>query len=103
MGGKHSACNSVARRMWHWSIARNIWLTATFIPGVSNTEADYQSRLRRDASEWKLHHRVFNVDIEEFGPVDVDLFASRLNYQFEKFVSWTPDQLSFDVDAFSIS
>ena len=32
----------------------------------------------------------------------VDLFASRLNAQTQKFVSWKPDPLAWKVDAFSI-
>lgn len=34
---------------------------------------------------------------------DIDLFASRLNYQVEKFVSWLPQPGAVSYDAFSLS
>ena len=34
---------------------------------------------------------------------DVDLFASRLNKQLDRFVSFKPDSEAIDIDAFSIS
>ena len=45
MGGTHSLlCNQVASQIWHWSIERNIWLSATHIAGVENVVADKASR-----------------------------------------------------------
>ena len=49
-----------------------------------------------------------NVDIFEIlqsrcGLFDVDLFASKLNWQVRKYVSYLPDRKAFAVDAFSIS
>jgi hypothetical protein len=35
--------------------------------------------------------------------LDVDLFASKLNWQVRKYVSYLPDRKAFAVDAFSIS
>ena len=34
---------------------------------------------------------------------DIDLFASRLNFQTRRYVSWFPYQGAFAVDAFSLS
>ena len=52
MGGKKTPCNTVAREMWLWSIQRNLWLSATHLPGVANVQADKQSRL--------IHERILS-------------------------------------------
>lgn len=38
-----------------------------------------------------------------WGKPSIDLFASRLNFQFRPFVSWKPDPQAFVIDAISIS
>ena len=38
--------------------------------------------------------RIFQAIKEAFGPLDVDLFASRLTYQIPCFFSWRPDPLA---------
>ena len=37
------------------------------------------------------------------GPLEIDLFASRLTHQLPKFVSWRPDPLAVHSDAFSMN
>ena len=41
--------------------------------------------------------------MQTFGEPDIDLFASRLNCQCERYVSWMPDPGAFAVDAFSLN
>ncbi|CAB4020243.1 Transposon Ty3-G Gag-Pol poly, partial [Paramuricea clavata] len=41
--------------------------------------------------------------VMNWGPLEIDLFASRLTYQLPQFVSWRPDPLAVHSDAFSIS
>ena len=104
MGGSHSTmCNSVAFDIWAWCIERDIWLSATFIPGVTNVEADRESRLFDDKTEWRLNPTAFTYCTELWGQPEIDLFASRLNYQFKPYVSWRPDPDAIAIDAFSIS
>jgi hypothetical protein len=69
-----------------------------------NTGADEKSRKFDDSTEWKLNHSIFLsvMDYYDFKP-EIDLFASRLNYQFKPFVSWGPDPEAYAVDAFTIS
>lgn len=102
MGGTKVPCDRVARQIWDWAIARNIWLSATHIPGEANTCADTESRVFNDSTEWRLNPEVFVTIREFFGTPDVDLFASRLNTQIECFVSWRPDPLAMHVDALSL-
>ena len=41
MGTSHSVqCNAVTKEIWQFSIKRNIWLPAAYIPGKTNIEAD---------------------------------------------------------------
>lgn len=43
---------------------------------------------------------VFNALNLIWGPLDVDLFVSRLTFQLEKYFSWTPDPGAHAVNAF---
>ena len=103
MGGSHSnPCNDVARDIWLWSIQQNIWLTVTHIPGKQNTEADEASRVFSDDTEWKLCTNIFEQICTRFGQPDIDLFASRTNYQCKPFVAWRPDPDALHIDAFTL-
>ena len=70
--------------------------SATHIPGCNNFDADYCSRIFNENIEWKLHTDIF------CRVTDIDLFASRLNKQLEKYVSWNPEPDAYASDAFSI-
>ena len=42
MGGIRSEpLNILAKKLWHWCMSREIWLSAQYIPGDLNAEADY--------------------------------------------------------------
>ena len=45
---------------------------------------------------------VFNCLHQKWGPLNIDLFASRLSYQLDHFVSWRPDPLTIHTDAFTL-
>ena len=70
------------------------------IPGVSNTVADSESRSLQDHSDWMLCPHVFQTISKAFGPLEIDLFASRLTHQLPRFFSWRSDPLAEAVDAF---
>ena len=76
---------SLARSLWLWALQRDISLTAQHIPGVSNLVADTESRTMRDRTDWKLSLAIFNRINQIFGPLQVDLFASRLTYQLPRY------------------
>ena len=68
MGGTHSKpCNKVARDIWLWCMRRNIWLTATHIPGIQNTTADKFSQKFQDRTQWQLKPNVFTLLIKRWG------------------------------------
>lgn len=103
MGGiKSVECNRLAVKIWSWCIDRNIWLSATHVPGVSN-EADFSSRNFNENVEWMLNKQVFQKIIQLWQEPEIDMFASRLNKQVEKFASWKPDPDAIHVNAFSMS
>ena len=62
------------------------------------------SRELNDQTEWMLNPAVFIQIIEtlKFFPM-IDIFASHLNHQLDKYISWLPDPSSVSVDAISIS
>ena len=58
-----------------------------------------------DDKGWQLEHRVVQiiiVNIEVYDTPCRDLFASRLNKQLDRYVSWHPDPDAKAVDAFSL-
>ena len=61
------------------------WVLYTHVPGTFNIEADKESRVQEEWTEWMFSKTVFDEIIKqlEFKP-DIDLFASRLNQQKNK-------------------
>ncbi len=55
MGGTKYQCNELTRQIWDWAIARNIWLSTSYVPSVHNAEADRQSQMSHENTEWKLN------------------------------------------------
>ena len=85
MGGiKSENCNNIACRIWNFCTENKLWISAAHIPGKNNIEADQQSRIFQDATEWKLHPELFQKIIDKFGKPDIDLFASRINIQLRR-------------------
>ena len=80
-----------------------MWISAAHIPGKDNIEADHQSRILQDATEWKLHPELFQKIVDKFGKPDIDLFASRINRQLKSYVSWHPEPEAMAVNAFSLT
>lgn len=102
-GGSILSLNSVAKDIWLWCEKRNIHISAVFVSGVRNIRADFLSRHFSDSTEWKLHENVFLKVCQVFFQPDIDLFASRINKQLSKYVSWFPEPDAFASDAFSLS
>ena len=103
MGGTVSPeLTRLAKELWLWCMERNISLIAQHLPGVLNTIADAESRVMKDRTDWKLCPQTFHQIYQTLGPLEVDLFASRLSTQLTNYVSWRPDPLAMATDAFSI-
>ncbi|XP_072048693.1 uncharacterized protein [Amphiura filiformis] len=61
------------------------------IGGVLNVIADDKSRNFDDHTEWMLNKDMFKQVCDHFGTPEIDIFASRLNAQLPRYVSWKPD------------
>ena len=102
-GSKSEACDFVAKEIWNWGIERNIWLTASHIPGINNGIADGLSRGESTNKEWSLDENTFKKLSNLWDSHDIDLFASRLNHKLPVYASWSPDPDAAFIDAFSIN
>ena len=90
----------LAISIWTWCTERNITIEAEHLPGQLNSQADQESRTIRDRCDWKLKQQVFHQIQTAMGPLEVDLFASRLTKQLPRFYSWRPDPEAEATDAF---
>ena len=103
MGGiKSTKCNETAKQIWFWCIGRDLWLSATHMPGSEN-EADESSRKFNDSTEWMLDKQIFNCLVNIWQCPEIDMFASHLNKQLDKYVSWKRDPDALWINAFSSS
>ena len=84
-----------------WCLLKGISIKAQHLPGILNAVADAESQEMIDCSEWKLNPDIIFKRIEQiWGPVEVDLFASRLTAQYPVYFSWRPDPYVAATDAF---
>ena len=98
LGGGSRFLSSVAHRLWGVTNQHGITLRAVHRPGVENRRADLLSRWRQDSTDLKLHPKFFGLADRQWGRHTVDLFATRLNTQLARFVSWRPDPEAEAVD-----
>ena len=74
-------------------------MSAAHIPGHLNPVADEESRARNVDAEWQLRSDLFSEICTQFGTPEVDLFASRINAQLPKYVSWQPDPTAIHIES----
>ena len=81
MGGCHSVdYDTIAKNIWTWALAKNLWLSAAYIPGTTNCMADKLSREFNPTLEWSLNPAIFDKIVQCFSRPTVRFFASRINY-----------------------
>ena len=56
--------------------------------GTLNITADEESRIMKDRTDWMLCPRTFREINHLLGPLQVDMFASRLTHQPHRYASW---------------
>ncbi|CAD6241384.1 GSCOCG00002711001-RA-CDS, partial [Cotesia congregata] len=104
MGGvRFSGLHELACELWDWCEVRRLWVYATYIPSKENVEADRSSRIDNSDAEWELADYAFEVIAENFGKLEIDLFASRINTKCVVYCSWKRDPGALAFDAFTIS
>lgn len=102
MGGTRSQrLVEVTKRMFAWCLQRRIRLQAQHLPGKANITADFLSRHLRDRTDWVLSANIFRAINLTWGPLQVDLFATRFSAQLRRFFSWRADPEAEATDAFS--
>ena len=89
----------IAKDLWMWCLERDITIKAQYLLGVENVRADSESRVMQDRSDWMLNPQIFQAIQAQLGPVDLDLFASRLTAQLPQYFSWRPDPSALAMDA----
>ena len=81
-GGTHNkVLSDISKEIWDYLLAKGITITAEYLPGALNKEADFQSRAVRDSREWKLDPKVFQTICRKWELPDIDLFVSRISHQ----------------------
>ena len=69
----------IAKELWLWCLQRGIAIKAQHLPGKDNLNADFMSRHLRDRADWILNPALFNLINQMWGPLEVDLFATRFS------------------------
>lgn len=95
--------NQIIENIFDWTLSRGINLSAEFIKGIENVEADKESRIKKLDTEWMLKPLIFKLLCDRFYTPEIDLFASRLNAQIPTYVSWKPDPMAAYTNAFTIN
>lgn len=75
----------------------NITLTAKYLSGIQNWQADYLSRIK-STCEWRLHPNLFRMIDNIWGPHNIDRFASITSTQLPVYNSlyWDPETSGVD-------
>ena len=99
---KSEKLNTLTKAAWHWCNIRHLWLTVARIASAENAEEDHESRHVNLDIERKLYSKLLTSarSVLKFQPV-FNLFASRLNQQFQTFISFRPDTEASRIGAFS--
>ena len=100
MGGRVPSLSRIAERIHSFALKHELVLSAEWIPSDSN-QADKESRIEGDLSDWMLNPQAFALVVKRFGRMQLDLFASNQNAQTPLFVSLKADPEAHYVDAFS--
>ena len=91
----------LALAMWEWAEARNIHLSAVYLPGQLNLITGTLSCLIDLDSEWMLNPLIFRQVCSTYSIPKVDLFATQVNNQVPNLVSWFPDPEAMATNAFT--
>lgn len=89
------------KQIFAWCLQRQIRVSAQHLPGKENLMADFLSRHLRDRTDWILNGDIFRAINQRWGPLEVDLFATRFSTQLGQFCSWRADPEAWATDAFT--
>ena len=91
---------SIAEMIWKKASKMNWTLSVVHIKGTFNVLADQLSRNTTISTEWSLPKEVFRQEVLALEPrLEIDLFATSLNHQLEKYISPCPDPRAVGINA----
>ena len=96
-GGQSQQLTEVATLIWSEALKNNVTLTAKFLAGSLNIQADYLSR-RITNTDWMLNPAVFKYLDRLWGPHTIDRCASMNNRQMDLYNSMFYDPGTSGVD-----
>ena len=82
-------------------MGKNLGVSASYINTTKNVVADKESRKLRNNLEWSLQTPIFDKIRLVYGPVTIDLFASRINAKVGRFYSYNPHAEACGHDTFT--
>ena len=91
--------SALADLIWRRATLLNWTLSISHIKGSFNVIADQLSRKVALSTEWSLPPEVFQQILDRNKDLQVDLFATSLNYQLDNYMSPCPDKDAVAVDA----
>jgi hypothetical protein len=92
--GRALQMTTAAARLWRQVEEWGLTLSAEFLPGVENTEADTLSRQPLTSDDWVLRWSAFQKVQRQFGKMTVDSFADEHNTRLRRFASAVPHHKS---------
>ena len=78
---------SLTREILEFCFNHSIRIVTKHLPGRLNVLADQASRVEPVSTEWSLDDFTFGWLSREYGPFQVDLFATHLNAKLDAYVS----------------
>lgn len=92
--GRALRMTTAAARLWKQISEWGVTLSAEFLPGVENTEADALSRQPLTNDDWVLRWSAFQMLQRQFGKMTIDAFAEDHNTRLRRFASAVPHDRS---------
>lgn len=88
----------LATSLWTWCLKTGTRIRTTYVPSAFNP-ADAPSRRLTGQLEWSIDRSFFGKIDRVWGPHHVDLFASPLNHQLPRYMTWKPTRGAIGHDA----
>ena len=89
----------LAKALWMWALSNDIVLSAEYIR-TRGSKCCSRCRVQVHDGQDKLEASPQEIN-QKWGPLEVDLLASRLSTQLPHYFSWKPDPLAEATDAFT--
>ena len=105
-GSRDILRDQIVRKVFYLAHKYSFTISISYVQSSDNI-SDESSRKFKNKSvhtEWTLDKNDFVMAVSKAEvPPNIDLFASAVNTQLSKFVSWTPHMKAFHIDAFTLN